>query len=121
MGDAIIEVALNGATTKAANPHVPLTPEEIGAEALRCIAAGASIIHNHIDSMLIEGEAAARRYGEGWAPILAGAPDAILCPTTVSAPTMNGRIAHIAGCAANGAKMAPLDTGSINLVNTAPN
>jgi uncharacterized protein (DUF849 family) len=78
MGDAIIEVALNGATTKSANPHVPLTPEEIGDDALRCIAAGASIIHNHIDSMLIEGDAASSRYGEGWAPILAREPQAIL-------------------------------------------
>jgi 3-keto-5-aminohexanoate cleavage enzyme len=121
MGAAIIEVALNGATTKSANPHVPLTPEEIGDDALRCIAAGASIIHNHIDSMMIEGETAARRYGEAWAKILAGEPRAILCPTTVSAPTMNGRIAHLAGCAAHGATMAPLDTGSINLANTAPN
>jgi uncharacterized protein (DUF849 family) len=121
MGDAIIEVALNGATTKSANPHVPLTPEEIGNDALRCIAAGASVIHNHIDSMMIEGEAAAQRYGEGWARILASEPQAILCPTTVSAPTTSGQIAHLASCAAKGATMAPLDTGSVNLVNTAPN
>jgi 3-keto-5-aminohexanoate cleavage enzyme len=121
MGPAIIEVALNGATTKAANPHVPVTPEEIGAEALRCIAAGASIIHNHIEDMSIAGETAGRRYGEGWARILASAPDAILCPTTVNAPTTGGRVGHIASCAAHGATMAPLDTGSVNLVNTAPN
>jgi uncharacterized protein (DUF849 family) len=121
MGAAIIEVALNGATTKAANPNVPVTPAEIATDALRCIAAGAAIIHNHIEDMSIAGETAGRRYGEGWREILAEQPDAVLCPTTVNATTTAGRIAHLASCAAYGAKMAPLDTGSINLVNTAPN
>ena len=45
----LIEVALNGATTKAANPHVPRTPAEITADALACIEAGAAIVHNHND------------------------------------------------------------------------
>ncbi len=121
MGPAIIEVALNGATTKAANPNVPVTPEELAGDALRCIAAGASILHNHIEDMSIAGETAGRRYGEGWRAILADQPDAILCPTTVTAATTAGRVAHLASCAANGARMAPLDTGSVNLVNTAPN
>jgi 3-keto-5-aminohexanoate cleavage enzyme len=71
--------------------------------------------------MSIAGETAGRRYGEGWRAILAQAPDAILCPTTVNAATTAGRVAHLASCGANGATMAPLDTGSVNLVNTAPN
>jgi uncharacterized protein (DUF849 family) len=33
----IIEVALNGVTTKDANPHVPRTPAEITSDALACI------------------------------------------------------------------------------------
>jgi uncharacterized protein (DUF849 family) len=33
--------------TKADNPHVPITPEEIVEDAIRCHEAGASIIHVH--------------------------------------------------------------------------
>jgi uncharacterized protein (DUF849 family) len=42
-------VALNGKPAKAANPHVPRTPSEITADALACIAAGMSVVHNHND------------------------------------------------------------------------
>jgi len=45
----IIECAINGATSKATNPHVPSEPSEIAADALACMEAGAAIIHNHID------------------------------------------------------------------------
>jgi uncharacterized protein (DUF849 family) len=45
----VIEVALNGATTTATNPHVPRRPAEITADALACIDAGAAIVHNHND------------------------------------------------------------------------
>src|SRR5262249_5873614 len=44
----IITAAIVGAeTTRAQNPHLPLLPAEIGAEAARCAAAGASVIHLH--------------------------------------------------------------------------
>ena len=33
--------------TKADNPNVPVTPDEIAADAARCVAAGASIVHLH--------------------------------------------------------------------------
>ena len=33
----IIEVAINGATTKARQPHVPITREEMVADALACL------------------------------------------------------------------------------------
>src|SRR5258705_8293820 len=52
---AIIEVALNGGIPKAFNPHVPRSPDEITADALACIAAGASIVHNHNDEPTIGG------------------------------------------------------------------
>ena len=47
----MIEVAVNGVTTKERNPHVPSTPEEIAADAIRCIDAGASIVHIHNPAM----------------------------------------------------------------------
>ena len=46
---AIIEVALNGALPKRANPRVPRSPTEVAEDAVTCIAAGASILHNHTD------------------------------------------------------------------------
>jgi 3-keto-5-aminohexanoate cleavage enzyme len=48
MGDLIITAAIVGAeVTRAQNPSVPYTPDEIGAEAARCREAGASVIHLH--------------------------------------------------------------------------
>lgn len=44
----IVTAAIVGAeVTRAHNPHVPYTPEEIAAEARRCRDAGASVIHLH--------------------------------------------------------------------------
>jgi len=47
MQKLIIEAALNETVTRAANRQVPLTPEEIAADAQRCFDAGASIVHFH--------------------------------------------------------------------------
>ncbi len=48
MDKLIITVAPTGSVpTKEMTPHVPLTPKEIGEDALRCYNAGASIIHIH--------------------------------------------------------------------------
>lgn len=45
----IITAALCGAgTTKAQTPYVPITPEEIAADAVACAKAGASVIHIHV-------------------------------------------------------------------------
>ena len=81
MTPVIIEAAINGATPKSRNPHVPTSPEEIAADALRCMEAGAAIIHNHIDDFSLSGAAAAERYLEGWRPIVSNQADAILYPT----------------------------------------
>jgi 3-keto-5-aminohexanoate cleavage enzyme len=48
MSKVILTVALNGSVpTKAMNPHVPITPDEIAAAAVLCREAGASIAHVH--------------------------------------------------------------------------
>ncbi|MCL1829074.1 MAG: 3-keto-5-aminohexanoate cleavage protein [Oscillospiraceae bacterium] len=45
----IITAALCGAgTMKQQNPHVPVTPEEIAADALACAKAGAAVVHFHV-------------------------------------------------------------------------
>ena len=48
MEKLIITVAATGnVPTKEMNPHLPVTPEEIAATAVRCREAGASLIHVH--------------------------------------------------------------------------
>ncbi len=42
-----IEAAVNGAWTRAKKPCIPLSPDEIIAEAIACGRAGASIVHYH--------------------------------------------------------------------------
>jgi len=45
----IITAALTGAMTpKDANPHIPLTPEEIAEDAYKCWKAGAAVVHLHM-------------------------------------------------------------------------
>ncbi|HEY7955505.1 MAG TPA: 3-keto-5-aminohexanoate cleavage protein [Polyangia bacterium] len=47
-GPCILTAAIVGAeTTRAQNPHLPLTAEELGEEAARCAQAGATVIHLH--------------------------------------------------------------------------
>ena len=46
----IIEAAINGATSKEKNPHVPRTVDEIVESAFACLEAGAAIVHNHNDA-----------------------------------------------------------------------
>lgn len=82
----IVEVALNGMTGKELNPHVPRTPSEITDDALRCIAAGASIVHNHNDELLWtpDGVHAAAPYAEAWRPVLEEHPDVLFYATMAS-------------------------------------
>jgi 3-keto-5-aminohexanoate cleavage enzyme len=112
----IIEAAINGITTKERNPHTPRLPDEIAADALRCFEAGAAIVHNHIDVFMVEGDVAAERYLEGWRPVLAERPDALLYPTTNAGPGVEGAYAHIAPLAASGSlRISLCDPGSVNL------
>ena len=46
---AILTAAICGAeTTRAQTPYLPITADELGDEAARCAAAGASVIHLHV-------------------------------------------------------------------------
>lgn len=47
-GPCIVTAAIVGAeTTREQNPHLPLSAEELGEEAARCAAMGATVIHLH--------------------------------------------------------------------------
>lgn len=49
MDQVIITAALTGAVTpKAKNAHIPITPEEIAADAYACWKAGAAMVHLHM-------------------------------------------------------------------------
>lgn len=80
---AIIEVAMNGALPKRSNPHTPRTPREVADEGLRCIEAGASILHNHTDDPVIGGNGShdPEPYRQAWSVILSRYPNVPLYPT----------------------------------------
>jgi len=43
----IVEVRCNEYTSRRANPHVPFSAQELGADAAACREAGAAIYHFH--------------------------------------------------------------------------
>jgi uncharacterized protein (DUF849 family) len=112
----IIEVAINGGTSRTRNPNVPKTPDEVVADASACLDAGATIIHTHIEDLSLTGQAAADRYLMAYRPILAKYPKAILYGTIAYAPTIAERCAHTEIMAQSGAtRMAFIDPGSTNV------
>jgi len=112
----IVEAAINGTTTKQRNPHAPRQPDEIAADALACFAAGAAIVHNHVDKVLVPGPEAAARYLEGWAPVLAARPDALLYPTTNFGPDVAGAYSHLEPLTETARlRIGIVDPGSVNL------
>ena len=117
----IIEAAINGVTSKGRNPHTPREPSEITNDALRCFAAGAAIVHNHIDSFGLDGNSAAERYLEGWRPVLAERPKALLYPTTNAGADVEASFAHIGPLAETGLmRLSLCDPGSVNLGGLGP-
>lgn len=118
----IIEAAINGATSKHRNPNVPRTPAEVTADALRCIEAGAAIVHNHNDDPVLGGATgrhATRPYVDAWRPILARYPGVLLYPTMAGGgphTTITERYAHIEElCAAGLLRVGLVDCGSCNI------
>ncbi|HVS67471.1 MAG TPA: 3-keto-5-aminohexanoate cleavage protein [Mycobacteriales bacterium] len=117
----IVEVAVNGSTSRLANPNVPRTPAEIAADAISCIDAGATIVHNHNDEGLIvaDGVHAADPYAESWTAILDAAPDTLLYTTMASGGpgiTVASRWDHQVELAQRGlCRVGLVDPGSVSL------
>ena len=112
----IIEAAINGVTSKERNTNVPVAPDEIAADTLACLDAGAAVLHNHIDMFMVDGDVAAERYLEGWRPVLAQRPDALLYPTTNAGTDVKEAYAHIGPLAGAGVlRLSLSDPGSVNL------
>lgn len=115
MQPLIIEAALNGGTPKSRQPHTPKTPQEIAADCLACLEAGAGVLHTHIDGYGATGDVAAERYWEGWAPVLAQQPETVIYATVAGGKTPEERFGHYRQLAARGMRMGALDPGSVNL------
>src|SRR6516225_5918211 len=117
----ILELAVNGATPRRRNRHVPRTPAEITEAALAGIESGASIVHNHNDEPMFtaDGVHAAAQYPAAWRSVLERHPHALLYPTMAAgAPgiPVARRWAHVAELARRGmGGMTLVDPGSVNL------
>ncbi len=122
----IIEAAINGATPKDKNPHVPRTVDEIVESALACIEAGAAIVHNHNDEPNFGGSGrhASEPYAAAWSRILARHPDALLYPTYAGGgphTNVRERYAHIDELRKAGLLRIPLlDPGTTNFDGLGP-
>ncbi len=113
----IINVCLTGmVSTRALNPHVPMTPAEIASDAEACVALGASMVHVHARD---EQEAPDWRR-QGYQAILdavrGAVPDVILCVSTSGrlVADLGKRMAGL-GCEPP-PEMGSLTLGSLNFL-----
>ena len=120
MTPVVIEVAINGATTRERNPHVPLSLEEIVASVDACVAAGASVVHMHAGAPVVGG---AQRhppepYVEAFRACLARHPGLLMYPTLSGGgpgTAIAERYAHLEALRAAGLlRLAPIDPGTMN-------
>lgn len=122
----IIEAAINGASSKDGNPHVPRTVDEIVESALACLEAGASIVHNHNDEPNVGGSGrhASEPYAAAWSRILERYPGALLYPTYAGGGPhthVRERYAHIDELRLAGLLRIPLlDPGTVNFDGLGP-
>jgi uncharacterized protein (DUF849 family) len=122
----VIEVGLNEAVTREENSWVPISPQEIAEDVLRCADAGASIVHFHArDPQTGEQRCCdAELYRAAVRAVRASGCDILMYPTY--APFLSGRadplaerFGHVLALADDAAldmRVAPLDMGSLNFV-----
>lgn len=79
----VINLAMTGMIPRRKdNPDVPISPEEIAADAKRCFDAGARILHVHARDTNEDPTYRKEAFAESVRQIKAVAPEAILCVTT---------------------------------------
>lgn len=118
----IINLAPTGMIpTRDMSPEVPLTPEEIVADARRCVDAGASMVHLHAR----DADGAPTPDPDTFARIIAGIrethPDVVLIATTSGRtyPEFDRRAAVLGLAGDLAPDMASLTLGSVNFNRTA--
>jgi uncharacterized protein (DUF849 family) len=115
----IIEVALNGVTSRRRNPDVPATVEEQAKDALACIDAGGTIIHTHAPDLVVDAQAAAAQYATAFRPVVERHPGIICYPTVGFGSTVEDRYRHVELLDDMGLiRQGACDTGSVNLGGT---
>src|SRR5262245_5141148 len=113
----VIEVALNGVHSKKHAAQITTPPDEIAADMIRCLDAGASICHAH-DAIAPDATSGdlERTVASTYRRVLAEHPDAILYPATTWGGPLAQRWSHHAGLARDGLiKTGFVDPGSTNL------
>lgn len=79
----IINAALTGVIpTRDMTPHVPVQPDEVVEDAVRCIDAGAAVVHVHARDAAGRSTFHRRVFGKMIRGIRRERPDAIICATT---------------------------------------
>jgi 3-keto-5-aminohexanoate cleavage enzyme len=115
-GPCIVTAAIVGAeTTRAQNPHLPLSADELAAEAEACAKAGAAVVHLHVRDDAGRASQDARRFRDAIRKIRART-DVIIQTSTGGAVGMS--VAERAGplecVGADAPEMATLNVGTIN-------
>ena len=87
----ILECAVNGSVTKAKNANAPGTIAEHSTEIMRCLDAGATIVHVHSNQPNEDVKLAAQPYLEIFKPVWDKHPHAILYPTANFDPQLYNR------------------------------
>jgi len=115
----IIEAAINEQSSKADNPHVPVSAEECAVDALAAAEAGAAIVHFHARDPLTGAllSPGTETYAEAIRLINDERPDLLVYPTYTAGPTAAERFVHIATLADDPAirlRSATIDPGATN-------
>ena len=115
-GPCIVTAAIVGAeTTRAQNPHLPLTADEIGQEAARCVQAGASVIHLHVRDDDGAPSQAASRFAQAILAIRARTDVVIQCSTGGAVGmSVDERCGALSLRGEQAPDMATLNVGTIN-------
>jgi len=117
----IITAALVGAgTTRAQTPHVPITPDEIAADVVECVKAGASVAHLHVRDENGKNSMATDKFVEVVTKVRKAVADAGLdvvlnLTTSGSAFSEELRVAHLPVLMP---EMCSYDPGSMNWANS---
>lgn len=117
----VVNVALTGAVPgKDDNPLLPITPEEIAADAVACAEAGAAVVHLHVRDEAGLPVHQRDLYERAIAPIREAAPEVAICVTTSSRVDPDPRSRTIGLELDEGLRpeMASLTLGSFNFPNT---
>ncbi|MAG32653.1 MAG: hypothetical protein CL908_17350 [Deltaproteobacteria bacterium] len=125
MEPLIIECSLNEQVTKAQHPGVPISPEEIVADALEAADAGASIVHFHARDQQTGDlmHPGTEFYREVMREIRRSNPEVLLYPTYGASPTPEERFSHLEALAQDPEirlDCATIDPGAVNYADFDP-